>query len=212
MEVQYEDEKTLPEADSEIMAGWNNRIRSLVKTFRFAEDACFISVEPEVRVLSRKFHNEIVDLIRGELSDVSPFALRWVERAWEVSLNLHSGLHEVECYKEPLSTETFSHAIRIVRYFMAQQLEVLQMSRIQTIDATRERLEEIFSRNHQKPITLRDLKRRHGLDREEVLSSLKSHRDLFAAAKVFRLSGGPPSCLIYLQSNPPLGLVKRDNQ
>jgi Protein of unknown function (DUF3987) len=210
MEVQYENEETLPEADPDIMSGWNNRIRSLVKTFRFAEEAYFISVQPEVRVLSRKFHNEIVDLIRGELSDVSAFASRWVERAWEISLNLHSGLHGVECYKESLTTETFSHAIRIVRYFMAQQLEVLQMSRIQTIDATRERLEEIFSRNQQKPITLRDLKRRHGLDREEVLSSVKSHRNLFGAAKVSRLSGGPPSCLIFLQSNPPLGWLKRD--
>jgi hypothetical protein len=38
-----------------------------------------VSVQPEVRVLLRKFRNEIVDLIRGELSDVSAFASRWVE-------------------------------------------------------------------------------------------------------------------------------------
>jgi hypothetical protein len=45
------------------------------------------------------------------------------------------------------------------------------------------------------------------------LRRVKSHRDLLGAAKVFRLSGGvPPSCFIYVQPNPPLGLVKRDKR
>ncbi len=208
MQVQYEGEGTLTEADPDIMAGWNSRIRSLVKAFRFAQDSLWISVQPEVRALSREFKNEIVDLVRGELSDVSAFALRWVERAWEVSLNLHASLHEVECPEFPLSAETFSNAIRIVRYFMTRQLEVLQMSRIQTINATRERLEEIFSKNGKIPITLRDLYRRHGLERDEVLSSVKSRPEVFGVTTMHRRSGGVPSCLIFLQSNPPPGWVR----
>ena len=71
MELQYEDEKTLPEVDPGIMAAWNQYIRSLIKMF------------DGVRELSRKFHNEIVDQIRDSLWDVSSFATRWVERAWE---------------------------------------------------------------------------------------------------------------------------------
>jgi hypothetical protein len=104
-----------------------------------------------------------------------------------------------------LSQETFSNAIRIVRYFMREQLEVLQSSRIQAIDEFCDRLKEIFSRNGSSPITLRDLHRRHGLDREQVLSCVKSHSDLFGATIVHRLSGGKPSCVIFLKSNPPPG-------
>src|SRR5258708_20843483 len=87
MELQYEDEKALHEVDPEIMATWNQHIRSLVKTLRFAEDPCWIEVGEGVKELSRKFHNEIVDQIRDSLSDISSFATRWVERAWEIALN-----------------------------------------------------------------------------------------------------------------------------
>lgn len=55
MEVQYEDEKTLPEVDSEIMARWDQHIRSLIKTFRFAEEPCPIPVGKGVKELSSKF-------------------------------------------------------------------------------------------------------------------------------------------------------------
>jgi hypothetical protein len=210
MEAQYEDENTMPEPNPDIMQAWNSRIRSLVKTFRFAEESSWIPVEAEVRGLSRDFHNEIVDRVRGELADVSAFAMRWVERAWEVSLNLHSGIHEGECYRHPLSAETFSNAILIVRFFMAEQLDVLQMSRAQAIDATRERLKEVFTRNGGCPITLRDLRRRHGLHKEEVLSIVRAHPNVFGSTTLRRPSGGAPSPIIFLLSNPPPGWVKRD--
>src|SRR5258707_12552141 len=123
MELQYEDEKTLPEVDSEIMATWNQYIRSLVKTFRFVEEPCWIAVGEGVRELSRKFHNEIVDQIRDTLWDISSFATRWIERAWEIALNLHAGHYGDECYREPLSSKTFSDSIRISRFFSDPQLQ-----------------------------------------------------------------------------------------
>jgi hypothetical protein len=132
--AQYEDEKTLPEADAVIMGNWNRHIRGLVKTFRFADEPWWVNVEPIVRDCSRQFHNEIIDLVRGELRDVSAFAMRWVERTWEVSLNLHSGLYGVECYREPLQVETFENASRIVRCFAGHQLEMLQATRLKAIE------------------------------------------------------------------------------
>ena len=151
----------------------------MVKNYRFAEEPCQIAVEPNVRAVSRAFHNEIVDRVQDELSDVSAFAMRWVERAWEVALNLHSGVFEVDCYRYPLNAETFENAILVVRYFMKEQLEVLQMSRSQAIDSARERLEEVFSRNGSEPITLRDLRRRHGLDQETVLRIVNAYPNTF---------------------------------
>jgi hypothetical protein len=59
LEVQYEDEKTLPEADPAIMEVWNQHIRSLVKTFRFAEESFWISADPKVREASRIFTTKL---------------------------------------------------------------------------------------------------------------------------------------------------------
>jgi hypothetical protein len=77
------------------MEQWNQHICALVQNFRFAKEPYWIDVEEGVRALSRKFHNEIVDQIRSGLWDVDIFALRWVERAWEIALNLHVGVHGV---------------------------------------------------------------------------------------------------------------------
>lgn len=205
MKLQYEDEKTLPEVDPNIMGTWNQYIRSLVKTFRFVEEPCWIAVGEGVRELSRKFHNEIVDQIRDSLWDISSFATRWVERAWEIALNLHAGHHGDECYREPLSSKTFSDAIRIARFFADRQLEVLQRPRIKALDEQRDRLKEVFAKNGEKLITLRDLHRCHGLDQEQVFSSVKNHPDLFGMVEKRPSHGGRKSILVFLKSNPPLG-------
>jgi len=205
MELQYEDEKTLPEVDSQIMSTWNQYIRSLIKTFRFAEDPCWISVGEGVREFSQKFYNETVDQIRDSLWDIASFATRWVERAWEIALNLHVGHYGDECYREALSSKTFSDAIRIVRFFADRQLEVLQRPRIKALDEQRDRLQEVYAKNGEKPITLRDLHRRHGLDQEQVFSTVKNYPDVFGMAQKRPPHGGRKSTLVFLKSNPPPG-------
>jgi hypothetical protein len=203
MEILKEDQNTLREVDPVIMERWNQHIRALVKNFRFAQEPYWISVQEEVRSLARQFQNDIVDQIHSSLSDVDSFALCWVERAWEIGLNLHVGLYGIECYKHPLSKETFDHAISISRYFADRQLQVLNAMRIRASNDSRDRLKEILERNGKDPITLRDLKRRHGLDREEVLNIVKNHPDFFGIAEVRRQSGGTPSVVVFFKSNPP---------
>jgi hypothetical protein len=209
MEVQYEDETTLAEANPKIMGAWNQYISSPVKTFRFAEDPCPIAVGDGVRNLSRTFHNETVDQIRSTLSDISSFAIRWTERAWEIALNLHAGHHGDACYREPLNSQIFSDAIRISRFFADRQLEVLQRPRIKAMNERRDRLAEILNRNEGKPITLRDLSCHHGLDQEEVISSVKRHPDLFGIVTRRPLNGGHKSAILFLKSSPPPGIDTR---
>jgi hypothetical protein len=84
------------------------------------------------------------------------------------------------------------------------------MSRSQAIDSARERLEEVFSRNGSEPITLRDLRRRHGLDQETVLRIVNAYPNTFGSTTMRRLSGGTPSPVIFLKSNPPPGWVMRE--
>jgi hypothetical protein len=203
MQIQYEDESTLPEVNPGIMEAWNRHIRALVESFRSAEDPYWISPQEEVRAFSRRFHNEIVDQIRGALFDIDSFAMRWVERAWEIALNLHAGLHGVECYREPLSKETFANAVLISSYFAERQLEVLNAMRVKAVNASRDQLYEILECNGKNPVTVRDLKRRHGMERQEVLNSVKSHPELFGIAELRRPTGGPPSLVVFLKSNPP---------
>jgi len=203
MKILYEDETTLPEVDPAVMEGWKQHIRALVKNFRLAEEPYWINVEEGVRALSRKFHNDIVDQIRGGLWDLDAFALRWVERTWEIALNLHIGLHGAECYRHVLSNDTFAKAILISRYFANRQLEVLNAMRIKATNDRRDQLAKILEGNNKKPITFRDLKRRHGLDRQEVLNTVKSHPELFGIAELRRQSGGTPSLVVFLRLNPP---------
>jgi hypothetical protein len=165
-------------------------------------------VSDGVRKLSRTFYNETVDQIRDTLSDVSNFALRWTERAWEIALNLHVGCHGAdECYK-PLTPQTFSDAIRIARFFADRQLDVLQRPRLKAMNERRDRLIEILTNNDAKPITLRDLSSRHGIDQKEVVSSVKSCPDLFGIVSRRPLNGGHPSIILFLKSNPPPGLTQ----
>jgi len=203
MKILYEDETTLPEVDPAVMEGWKQHIRALVKNFRLAEEPYWINVEEGVRALSRKFHNDIVDQIRGGLWDLDAFALHWVERTWEIALNLHIGLHGAECYRHVLSNDTFAKAILISRYFANRQLEVLNAMRIKATNDRRDQLAKILEGNNKKPITFRDLKRRHGLDRQEVLNTVKSHPELFGIAELRRQSGGTPSLVVFLRLNPP---------
>jgi hypothetical protein len=202
IQIQYEDESSFSEVNFDVMETWNRHIRSLVKNFRAADDPYWVNPEQGVRALSRKYHNQIVDQIRGALWDIDSFAMRWVERAWEIALNLHAGFYGVECYRHPLSKETFANAIQISTYFAERQLEVLNAMRVKTINDNRDRLQEILEANGKKPVTLRDLKRRHGMERQEVLNNVKSHPELFGIAEVRRTTGGRLSLVVHLQSNP----------
>jgi hypothetical protein len=207
MEIQDETEESQPDCDPVIMAQWNMHIESLVKMFRFAEEPCWIDVEPEVRKLSRHYYNIWAAKARGVLSEISSFAVRWCERAWEISINLHMGIYGVGWADCPagLSKETFENAIRISDFFAERQLEVLRRPRIEAQKKLRSRLEEVLVSDNKKPMTLRALRDRHGIKKEEVISSVKSHPDIFGMVEV-KPPRGSNSTIVFLWSNPPRGI------
>ena len=198
----------MPDPDPVIMAQWSTHIESLVKMFRFAEEPYRIDVDPEVRKLSRHYFNMWAAKARGTLSDVSSFAIRWCERAWEISINLHMGIYGVDWADNPisLSTETFKNAMRISDFFAERQLEVLQRPRLEVQEKLRSRLEEVLVGNNKNPMTLRALRDRHGIKKDEVVSTVKSHPDVFGIVVVDPTHGGSKSTLVFLKSNPPPGV------
>jgi hypothetical protein len=207
MQILDETEESEPDPDSDIMTQWNDHIQGLVKMFRFAEEPSFLAVEPEIRKLSRDYFNKCAAKARRTLSDVSSFAIRWCERAWEIAINLHMGIHGVKWADNPvkLSVATFKNAMLISDFFADRQLEVLQRPRIEAQHKCRERLEEVFENNKKTPMTLRTLRDRHGIKKDEVISCVKSHPDVFGIITVDPPHGGSKSTVIFLKSNPPPG-------
>lgn len=204
MEIQDETEETLPDPDPAIMAGWNIHIESLIKMFRFSDEPYMIPVDPAVRALSREYFNLWAEKARRALSDVCSFAVRWCERAWEISLNLHTGIYGTECFR-PISTSTFQNATRISDFFAERQLEVLRRPRLEAENKFKSRLLEIFRERMLRPIRLRQLTHSHGFKKEEALSCVKNHPDIFGIVTV-KPPRGSKSSVVFLKSNPPAGV------
>jgi hypothetical protein len=140
-----------------------------------------------------------VRLVKGRLADVRGFAARWNEQAWKIAEILHAGIYKTERDRHPLSAETFENATKIVRYFIATQLEVLAVMRIDLVEKTHERLQELFVRYDNVPIRMRILKIRLGLAKDLVLSCVKTYPKIYGTKVVKPTRGGSPSPIIFLK-------------
>src|SRR5262249_52278563 len=154
--IQDESEESFAMPDQQVMAGWNNHIKSLATMFRFSEekDPYELRVEGAVHRRSREYYNSWAAKARGILADVDSFAIRWCERAWEIAINLHMGIHGVDCASY-IDLETFENAIKIADYFADRQLEVLARPRIEAQQKQRCRLLEVFEEHNNEAMTMR---------------------------------------------------------
>jgi Protein of unknown function (DUF3987)/DnaB-like helicase N terminal domain len=210
MEIQDRTEASFEMPDQKVMADWNQYIRSVAKKFRFSQnkEPYQIWVQPAVYKRSQDYYNHWAAKARGTLSDVASFAIRNCERAWEIAINLHIGIHGINCASY-LDLETFENAIRIADFFADRQLEVLSRPRIEAQEKRVSRLEEVFAKHGNQPITMRTLVRTHGMKKEDVLSSVKSRTDLFCFTTVDPPHGGSKSTVVFPRSNPPPGWRSR---
>jgi len=129
IEPQYEDENAVYSIDPNRLTKWETHIRSAVEAFRFVAAPYTIPVEPAVYKLLSAYRNIHVDQVRGDLHDVRNFVHRWREQAWRIAINLHLGLHGVDCIKHQLSADTFKNAIVITLFFSQELLKILQRQR-----------------------------------------------------------------------------------
>jgi Protein of unknown function (DUF3987) len=200
LQMQEETEESAAHFSDQIAGQWNEFIKDLFAKFHEAKEPYRLKVEDAARVKSRLFTNKIVRLVKGRLNDVRGFAARWTEQAWKIAEILHAGIHKTECEKHPLRGETFENATTIVSYFIATQLEVLQAMRIDIVEKTHAKLQELFIRNENQPIRMRDLEKRHGLNRNLVLSCAKTYPKIYGTNTVKSTRGGQPSMIIFLRS------------
>jgi hypothetical protein len=154
--------------DAAIADKWAALIEGLVLTYRDNGEGVLVRLDDRAKRLLMDYANLLVDRRNGDLRDLDAFAARWAEIACRLSLVLHAIKHGVEAANVPISEDTASRAIRIVKWYSNETADLLGDLRE---SRRRERMEKL--RNHLEGaeggfMTLRDLERRHRFEREEV--------------------------------------------
>jgi hypothetical protein len=203
LQPQEETEDSAAHFDERIANQWNSFIKGLFAKYHQAEEPYKLQIEYAVRSKSRLFHNKIVRLIKGRLNDVKGFAIRWTEQAWKIAELLHAATHGTESERHILATETFDNATRIVRYFITVQLEVLKIMRIDAVEKTHTKLQELFERHYSAPIKMRALQKRHRLQKQLVIECVKTYPHIYGIKVVKPAHGGSDSMIIFLRRPKP---------
>lgn len=128
------------------------------------------------------------------MHDIAGFAARWAEQAWRLSVGLHTMAHADAAHKHPLSSETAQNGITVARWFVEQQLVLLEADRRTKRGERVERLVEILGRKGGE-VTLRALRDRHGFAREEVIALAHEYDGELKVVTERPETGRPSECL-----------------
>jgi hypothetical protein len=199
LQMREENDENAEPLNAQIQADWNAFIKKLYTKYHDAPTPFDIRVDSQVRALSRTLHNTIVRRVRGRFADIKSFAARWVEQTWKVAILLHIGQYGTDCEKHHLSPETFNATTAITRYFAEEQLDVLQFTRVDKVEKTHAKLQELFLRHDNCPLRFRTLTRSHKLAKSDILSCVKTYPRIYGTLTHKSDRGGKPSVIIYLQ-------------
>jgi len=162
----------LPEVETpippEVRAAFKDLIHTLLDTYRSASEPKTIPFSPDAARQIREFHNDLVARRRTDLRDVNPFIARWHEQAWRVSLVLHAATWGPEAHLRSIDEETVKAAIKMIKWFGAEQLRLLSVTRDALDMQKLEDLIELVQNYYNGEATLRDLELRNPWKKEEV--------------------------------------------
>ena len=128
----------------------------------------------EAREVFRHFHNESIQLRRGDYADVSGELSRWRENAIRMALNLWLA----NFIGGEITGEQADRAVRITRWCARSYLAILNQGRNARRYARAQGLRAILVETPNRTITLRDLANRHGYDHGEVRKLVAGFPDL----------------------------------
>ena len=137
-----------PEIPSSVEKDYAALVRSLLETYRLANEPFTIDPTSEALEAMNAHHNAIVKRRRTDLRDVTIYAARWNEQAWRIAVVLHAAQHGAHAHEHKLEIETANWAIKLADWFAAQQLEILSASRDK---ARREKWDRVLSLADEKP-------------------------------------------------------------
>jgi hypothetical protein len=172
-------------------------IRELLENFRLAAEPVTIEPSPEaMRALNDHYNAIVARWHKGELRDVTSYALRWTEQAWRIADGLHAGTHGKQAGERSLSLETAQAAITIANWYSDQQLDILAAGRQAAKDAKRAAILEMLV-DHPKGITARDVQRALHLTAEEARLLLEEMEGEGVLASEDVATGGRPQRLYH---------------
>ncbi len=184
-----------------LLASYAGLVRALCDAYHAREEEPLCIPCPlEPYGLLRDFDNECRARRRtgGDVNDIAGFAARWAEQAWRLSVGLHAMAHGDTAHDHPLSAEIAQHGITLARWFIEQQLVLLNADRRKRQGERAERLIEILRKNDGK-VTLRALRDRHGFSNEEVIALAKEHSRTMHIVTEHPETGRPSECLKLIQ-------------
>jgi uncharacterized protein DUF3987 len=193
-----------PPLNESVKLQWDDLIKGLATHFHEAATPVVLSTPQEIMKLFRDYRNEIVRRRRsgGDLADVNEYAARWAENAWRIALVLHAAVRGSQAGQCPLSSDTASNAIKLMRWFSKQQLQLLSAGREEKRMERLNRLIGLLSNEPDNTCTLRDLIRRYYFTKEEVQALASAYPNHICIKTVQPDGPGRPSVLVSLTTTP----------
>jgi hypothetical protein len=168
-------------------------IRALIEAYRLAERTRTILPTPEARAALEAHYDGIVDRWEsGEVRDITSYALRWTEQAWRIALCIHAGIYGNRAHEMPLDLDTAERGIKIADWFSRHQLAIMTPGRM---EQRLKRVDELQTRlaNYGGTQTLREMERRHGFKREEIVQLAEEFPALLTYRREETGKAGRPS-------------------
>jgi hypothetical protein len=149
---------------------WATLIRSLAWGYRIlGGDPMTVNVSHEATEILHEYERENIRrrCSKGDLRDLAPYVSRWTENAWKIAIVLHCAKHGGQAHSAVLEEASACNAVEIMRWFSDRQLEVLQVGRREKHQKRVLALLAVLA-EAKGEISIRDLRRTHGFEEEEV--------------------------------------------
>ena len=188
-----EDDGIIRSVNGETETAWSQLIRRiLARREALAGEPHRITCTPEAREVFRQFHNESVQLRRGEFRDIEAELGRWRENAIRLAIGqcVADNLEAAE-----LTADQAGRAVEIMRWCAFSALQITNAARMQKRSKRVEELQIILARSSGKE-TLRNLEKSHGFERDEVLALAGQYPERFTIEQLE--TGGRPSEVLRL--------------
>ena len=120
-----------------------NKYESLIKSILLvlhSDENNVIQLTEDVMSVYTEYFNDIVKERQagGRLEQVNAYAARWEENALRIGVCLHAAKHPENAMDERFSLQTAHEAIGLMKWFAAQQMQLLEVS----IEQQKQELEE----------------------------------------------------------------------
>jgi hypothetical protein len=199
-----------PPIPSETREAYDGLIESLLNTYRNSPAPMIVPFSEDATRVIRAYHNSLIARRKTDLRDINSFVARWHENAWCMALVLHAAEHGTLSHTLPISEQSANNAIRIVKWFAAEQVRILSTMRHECDQKKADTLSELITTRYGGEATLRDLERRNNWKQPDVERLAKAFKHkLVLVNNLAGENGGRPS---FERKNTPRGRFRRQRE